>query len=338
MTGATGATGASGVNGVNGANGVNGLFAGIDRWLLCPAPAERLAAFRVLVGAFATVYLAVRFVAFRALADNDASSFDPVGILWWLRAPLSDRLWIAALIATLVAGVAFTAGARFRVSGPTFAVLLLTITTYRSSWGQLLHFENLLVLHALVVGCSRSADAWSLDARRTDKRAGAHTRYGWPLRLAACVSVATYVLAGVAKLRYGGTAWITGDSLRHHVAYSAVRLQLLGGDPSPLAGPLVEHGWLFRPAAAITVVLELAAPLALIGRRWRTGWVTGTWLLHAGIAATMFVVFPYPLSLIAFAPLFDLERGVAAAGSRFSRYRTPVAECMAVPVAGARRR
>jgi hypothetical protein len=40
----------------------------------------------------------------------------------------------------------------------------------------------------------------------------------------------------------------------------------------------------------------------------RDAWVVAAWLLHAGVAALMFVVFPYPLFLVAFAPFFRLER------------------------------
>ncbi len=305
-------------------------------WMFAPAPAARLAWFRILVGVFATVYLSVRFQAFAALVDNQRSRFEPVGVLSWLDEPLADGVWFGLLIAAIAMGVAFTVGVRFRLTGPLFALLLLTVTTYRSSWGQLLHFENLLVLHALVVGFARSADAVSVDSRRTDGTRS-DGGYGWPLKLAALVTVLTYVLAGVAKLRYGGLDWVLGDSLRNHVAYSAVRLDLLGGTPSPLAAPLVEHGWLFPPLAFTTVALELAAPAALFGRRLRTVWVAGAWLLHVGIAAAMFVVFPYPLFLVAFAPLFRLERiGDWLAGLRPSQ--TPVAGCRAAPTRAPRQR
>ena len=212
-------------------------------------------------------------------------------------------------------------------------MLLLVVTSYRSSWGQLLHFENLLVIHALIIGFSRSARALSVDGRRplaaTDQ-ADTDAVYGWPVRLAALVTVSTYVLAGTAKLRYGGLDWVLGDSLRNHVAYSAVRLELLGGTPSPLAAPLVERAWIFPPLAFTTVVLELGAPIALFGRRKRNAWVVGAWLFHAGVAAAMFVVFPYPLFLVAFAPLFELER-IAERFSAFRRNRRSAAADTAVP-------
>ena len=62
--------------------------------------------------------------------------------------------------------------------------------------------------------------------------------------------------------------------------------------------------------AAASVAIELAAPLALLGGRWRNGWVVAAWMMHVGIAALMLVVFPYPLFVVAFLPFFELERVV----------------------------
>jgi hypothetical protein len=207
-----------------------------------------------------------------------------------------------------VSGAASAAGAWFRVSGPGFAVLLLIVTTYRSSWGQLLWFEALVVLQVLIVGFAPSADGFSIDARRAVPAVREGGRYGFPIRLAAIVTVTTYVLAGIAKLRIGGIDWLAGDTLRNHVAYSAVRLDALGGSSSPLARPFMEHGALLAPMAITTVAVELAAPIALLGGWVRTAWVALAWTMHAAIAALMFVVFPYPLTLVAFAPFFPLER------------------------------
>lgn len=278
----------------------------LDHWLYEPAPPERLAVFRVLVGAFAVVYLAVRSPAFWSLADRSTARFEPVGVLAWIDHPLAGSSWHVIFVATIALGVAFTLGVAFRVCGPLFGITLLFVTTYRSSWGQLLYFENLLVLHVLIVGLSKSADAMALSRDR--RMPSSSATYGWPMRHAAIVTVATYVLAGVAKLRLGGIEWMDGDTLRNHIAFSATRLGLLGGDYSPVAKAMVEHSWLLTPAASLVVLLELSAPIALLGGRVAVAWVAATWVMHVGIAATMFVVFPYPLSLIAFAPFFRLER------------------------------
>lgn len=282
----------------------------LDAWLLSPAPADRLAVFRVLVGLFATVYLAVRSPAFWALgAPSSSATFEPVGALWFLSSPLPGGPVRAGLVVAVALGAAFVWGQRFRLVGPAFAVVLLALTTYRSSFGQILWLENLMVLHVLVVACSRAGDR--------GREPGA--AYGWPLRLAALVTVATYVLAGIAKLRIGGFDWMTGDSVRNQVAYSAARLDLLGATGSPVGRWLIRYGWLFPPAAVATVVLELGAPLALIGGRVRTAWVAAIWGMHLAIAVLMLVVFPYPLTLVAFAPLFPLER----LADRVTRRRRP---------------
>ncbi len=272
------------------------------------APPERLAMFRILTGLFAIGYLAVRLPVFLALRDRDAAGFEPVGVLTPLTGPLPDGAVLGLIAATLAAGIASTLGWRFAATGPAFAAGLLVLTTYRGSWGQLLHFENLMVLYVVVAALTPAADAWSLDARRRPAPRRDPTAYGWPLGLAGLILVLTYLIAGIAKLRYGGLDWMFGDTLRNHVAYSAGRLELLGGRPSPVASGLVEHVWIFTPMAVAAVVIECSAPVALLGGRIRTAWVAAAWTMHAGIFALMLVGFPYPLFLVAFAPLYRLER------------------------------
>jgi hypothetical protein len=268
------------------------------------APPERLAMLRVLTGVFTLGYLMIRLPVFLQLGERE-SGFDGVGIANLLAGPVSQFAVTTAIVATLASGVAYTLGWHFKVAGPLFALALVALTSYRSSWGQLLHFENLFVLHVAIVGLAPSADAWSLSRARPQRDP---TSYGWPVGLAALVTVSTYVIAGIAKLRYGGIDWGLGDTLRNHVAYSAARLELLGGEPAPLAAWGVRNGWIWPYAGVLTVVIELSAPIALLGGRRRTAWVIAAWLMHAGILAFMLIGFPYPLALIAFAPLFRVER------------------------------
>jgi hypothetical protein len=197
--------------------------------------------------------------------------------------------------------------------------LLLAVLTYRNSWSHLFHADNLLALHVLVVGLAPAADAWSLDARGRDTKPPPNVRYGWPLRLAALITVLTYVVTGVAKLRYGGADWLRGDTLLHQITFDNARKKVLGSTYSPFAGPLADHPAFLRPFAALTVVVELGAPVALLGRRWATGWTASAWTLHAGIVALMAITFPYPLSVVAFAPLFDCERPLRTVLARLRR-------------------
>ncbi len=270
------------------------------------APARRLAAFRVLTGGFALIYLVLRVPYFLDLTDLDPGRWDPPGVLGSLTSPPSAGLVTAVLLLTVASGVAYTLGWRFRWTGPVFAVSLLAVLSYRNGWGHLFHNDNLLVLHVLVVGLAPAAAAWSLDARGRSEPPE-DVRYGFPLRLAAVLTVTTYVVTGVAKLRYAGGDWLAGDTLLHQIAFDNARKKVLGDEYSPLASTVVGHAWLFGPMGLLTLVVELGAPVALLGRRWAAWWSASAWLFHVGIVALMWISFAYPLSFVAFAPFFRLE-------------------------------
>ncbi|MGH2687123.1 MAG: HTTM domain-containing protein [Actinomycetota bacterium] len=269
---------------------------------------QRLSVLRVLVGGFALVHLLVRAPHLRQVARFDAFRFDPVGPLGFLDRPLSPVVVDAVLIAAVVLGVAFVAGWKMRVAGPAFAVVLLVLSTYRNSWGQVFHTENLFVLHVLVIGLATPF----IRADRDDD-------HGWPVDVCALITVLTYAVAGWAKIRHGGWAWIDGDALRHQVAYDNVRKAALGDTWSSLGAALVRQGWVFGPLAIASLAVEMLAPLALLRRRSRAAWAVAAWAFHVGIVALMAVVFAYPLSGIAFAPLFRLERLVDALPRRYRR-------------------
>lgn len=282
----------------------------IDGWWMAPAPAERLAMLRLLVGAFAVGYVALRVEHLANLTDFRSSQFEPVGVVALLDGPLPDGLVRILPAATILAGLGFVAGWRFSLSGPVFAALLLWTLSYRNSWGQIFHTENLLVLHTMVLAVSPAADALSLDARAGRATPRDAARYGWPIRLMCCVTVVTYFIGGVAKLKDAGIDWVTDDALRRHVAYDNLRKIELGDAHSPLGAALVEHGWLFRPLASLTMAIELGAPLALLSRASARLWTLGAWSFHAGVFALMAILFPYPLLGVAYAPFFEVERAL----------------------------
>jgi hypothetical protein len=271
----------------------------VDRWLLAPAPPARLATLRVLVGGYCLGFLVVRFPGFLSAARLPERQFEPVGVLAWMPASVAPAVFVVVAVVTLAAGVAFVAGRWWRVSGPAFALLFLAATTYRFSWGHVLHTENLASLHLLVIGFTAAAAC---------RGHAPHARFGWPVRVLALLTVTTYVVAGVAKVRNGGWDWLVGDVLRNQVAFDNLRKELLGDLHSPLGGWLVGYAWVFVPLALLTVAVELAAPVALAGGRMRTVWVALAWGFHVGITALMAIVFPYHLLGIAYAPFFRCER------------------------------
>jgi hypothetical protein len=124
----------------------------------------------------------------------------------------------------------------------------------------------------------------------------------------SAITVVSYAVAAVAKLRNSGWDWVTGDTLRNHVARDNLEKALFGDPYSPLARVVLAHAWLFPPMAWATMVVELGAPLALVLRRWRVIWVAVAWVFHVGVLVLMAVFFPYQLSGVAYASLFPVER------------------------------
>lgn len=288
-------------------------------WLCPVVPARRLAAVRIAVGVFACLWLAGISIDLLARAGFDPARFRPVGLAVWT-GRVAPEVVGAGLVATIALGVAWVLGLRYRVLAPGFALGLAWLLSYRNSWGHLSHGEHLLVLHVAILSLAPAADALRFRDRRAEP-AGDDARYGWPLRLLVLVTISTYAIAGLAKLRGGGWAWLSGDTVRLHVANEALRVGLVGGTVSPLATWLVPHGWIFAIAAWGTVALEVGAPLALVGGRVRTAWICGTWAMHVGIAMVMGIVFTYPVSGVAFVGFVAAERGWEA-GERWWRRRS----------------
>jgi hypothetical protein len=285
----------------------------IVRWWFRPAPAERLAALRIVVGGFAFLYMTTRLGLFLGYGHFPARDFVPLGVTRLLDRPLAAGAHTAIVVITIVLALMFVLGVCYRVTAPLFAFALLWVLTYRNSWSIPFHTENLLALHVIVLALAPAADAWSLDASRRQRDLGAPApseAYGWPLRLMAALTCLTYVLAGIAKLRLGGMAWAEGEFLRDQVAVDNLRKVLLGSDPSPLAAPILEHPWLFEVMAIATLVVELGAPLALVGERVALVWSLMAWGLHVGVLALMAIVFPYPLLGLAYAPFFPVDRAI----------------------------
>jgi hypothetical protein len=297
----------------------------IGRWLLTPMPATRLAALRILVGGYVVAFLVARAASFWQSAELPARQFEPVGPLVVLREPLPVGAAHTLFVVTILLGVAFVLGWRHWLIGPLFALAFLVVATYRLSFGHVIHTEHLPALHLLVLGVTPAADAWSLDARRRDRPPPVEPdeRYGWPAQIMVLIVVVTYVLAGWAKVRHGGIDWLVGDVLRHQVAYDNLRKELLGSPHSPVGGWLVPHAWVFPPLALATVVIELAAPVVMLRGRYagvvRAAWAASAWAFHVGILVLMAISFPYPLTFIAYAPLFAPERWLTWAAGRVRR-------------------
>jgi len=282
----------------------------IAAWWFADAPAERLAALRVAIGAWACVYVVLRVPELAALTTMSARQFDPVGAARLSDAPLPGPVVVAIAVATALLLAAFATGVAWRVVAPLAAAALVWTTSYRNSWGMTFHTENLMVLHVVALACTPAADAWAIGAlaRRARVAVAPHAGYGWGGRLLATLTAATYLLAGIAKLRLAGAAWLDGELLRDQIAVDNLRKAMLGDAVAPLARILVANPTSLAVLAAGTLVIELGAPVALLGGRVARVWVAAAWAFHLGVVLAMNVWFPYPLLGPAFLPLLAPDK------------------------------
>ncbi|MBK9170504.1 MAG: hypothetical protein IPM24_24005 [Bryobacterales bacterium] len=288
---------------------MNALKSWMDSLWFPAMPSKRIAAIRIAAGLFALWYVAQRYSMFLGVAATEPFYFKPVGAVWWMREPVGTGLFEILMVATLVLNLAFIAGWKHRLTGPAFALLLLVLLSYRNSWTMIYHSDNAMVLQILILGFTRAADAWSVDAWLRSLPAAAHWRYGWPVQLICAVTAASYFLAGWAKLAGDlGWNWVLGDSLRSQVAADAIRKILLGESAPQLAFFLYEHLWIFTAIGIVSMIVELGAPLALLNRRLGMFWALNAWAMHWGILFIMDITFRYQLAGLIFLAFFPAER------------------------------
>ncbi len=307
------------------------MLRALGRLWFTPAPATRLAVLRLLVGAYSLWYLRRRVRMLRRIGETDPGLFRPVGVARVLDRPLRPEVNKALILATLGGNAAFLLGWRHRVTGPAFAGLLLWTLTYRNSWSMIFHSDNVLVLHTGILALTPSADALSLDALSRTGRppAAPEWRYGWPVNLMRAATAATYLVAGVAKVKGPlGWKWASGEALRSQVAIDGLRKELLGSGAAPLGSRLYKRVGLYRLLAVGSLAAELVAPLVLPSRRLARLWAVAAFAMHWGIYAVMGIKFRYQMSGVMYAPYFDVERllpGVAvttAVSGGLDRFRT----------------
>ena len=270
------------------------------RWFE-PVPTRRVVLVRAVTFGYAVGWLLVRGFYVADVARLPERRFEPIGVLRVVSAPPPDRVVALVWVVTLLACGTATLNRFVRATAPVGAAGMLFLATYTSSFGQVFHTEHLLVLHLGVLAVAAVVEP-------ADPRGA--TTSGWPLNLMMSIVVVVYVVAGVAKLRYSGVEWVSGDVLRNWVAVDNLRKLLFDDLYSPIGGWLSAVGWMWAPIAFVTLVVEIGAPVALVPGRARSRWLAAAWGFHVGVFVVMAISFPYQLLGVAYAAFLPLERVV----------------------------
>ncbi|MCB9786933.1 MAG: hypothetical protein H6744_09610 [Deltaproteobacteria bacterium] len=142
---------------------------------------------------------------------------------------------------------------------------------------------------AALLGWIWGAAVVRADGRRLDP--------ALPALFALACFAATYTVSGISKLLASGWDWTHADHIRLVILTTAWQPMSSGGWNAALQSALVDSPvWAHRVAVG-ALVLELSAPLALLGRRPRTVVLAAILSMHLGIALLMEHIF-FPAMLL----------------------------------------
>lgn len=273
----------------------------VTRWLYAPAPLARIAVLRVIVYLFVPIDVLLTTTFVRGHAQVPGELYLPLRIGRLLPLPTPgawvEILQVLLVLAALAAAVGAAGDRLPRLSGWLVAVLYLEWMVVAMSYGKVDHdrFAFLVALFVLpTVGRA------TLHARGRSEAAG------WALTMIALAVVATYTLAAVAKIRFGGWDWAEGATLTRAVLRRN----------TALSEPLLDVPIVLHTAQYGLLLLELAvAPLLLV--RWRdvrrtwglAGMFLGFHLLTFSMVTIIFL--PHCIALLSFLPLERLSRSPA---------------------------
>jgi len=270
----------------------------VSRWLLAPAPLARVAVLRVIAYVFVPLDVLLTTTWVRAHAQVPGELYVPLRLGRLLPLPTPGP-WVEVLQVVLVVAALVAAGAAVRdrlgrLTGWLVALLYLEWMVVAMSYGKVDHdrFAFLVLLFVLP-----SVGRAPLRSRERTEAAG------WALTMVALAVVATYALAAVAKIRFGGWDWVDGATLTRAVLRRS----------TPLSEWLLDVPVLLTAAQYGILVMELlVAPLLLV--RWRDPRIT--WTLAVGFLGFHLMTFsmitiiflPHCVALLALLPLERLVR------------------------------
>ncbi len=266
-------------------------------WWFGDADPYRLAAFRVLFGAYLFCYF-VELLPHVDLTFSTRGVYVPYLIPDLAMPPLLATLVYLAFLGSIAA---FTVGYRTRLATP------LVFTGYLYFYFLNLAVKNTsydrLNLIFLLVLCLAPADgAWSVSRPRPERGAAAR---GWAVRLIGLQVALLYFGAGLWKLT--APPWHDPEMLRMTLAGT-------WGTPLGIAAAGAIPLWLFGVLNWSVIGLELAMPLLLVVRRTRTAAFAAGFAFH--LANWIFLGLPEFMNVVTTYVVFADPRAVRAWGDR----------------------
>jgi hypothetical protein len=285
----------------------------VKKWLFEPVPKGRIAAFRTLVYVFVALDLLFFSAWIRSHGDLPGNLYQPLVIGRILPLPTPTHLIVNSIFWALIPlSLLAATGRAHRLLGWTVFVLYFEWMIIAMSYGKIDHDRfALLVALAVLPTAGRARHG---DQERTE--AG-----GFALRATQIGVICTYFLASIAKLRYGGLAWLTGATLtRSFIRRGTMLAHWLLGIPG------------FTTVSQFGIVgFELLSPLVFVVRpKLRYLMVAGFFAFHILTFCLITISFiPHQIAMASFLPLEKVTPIVWA--RRLLPRRAPLAQDQVAP-------
>ncbi|MER7008365.1 MFS transporter permease [Dactylosporangium sp. NPDC000555] len=259
----------------------------MTRWLFAPVPKARIAAFRTLVYLFVPLDLVLFSAWIRGHGNLPGSLYRPLVVGRLLHLPTPTHLIVDAIYYTLIPlSLLAATGRAHRLLGWAVFALYFEWMIIAMSYGKVDHDRYALLVALAVLptaGRARHGDGIPTEAG------------GFALRATQIAVICTYFLAAIAKLRYGGLAWLTGATLTR----SFIRRGTL-----PARWLLRIPG--FTTVSQVCIVgFELLSPIVFFVKpRTRYLIVAGFYLFHLLTFCLITISFiPHQIAMAGFLPL-----------------------------------
>lgn len=253
-----------------------------------PSAPSNLVVARILVFG----YLAYRGYSYTSWYKFGQHSWAPISFFAALHIPLLPESVVTVMVPVLrLTAVCAALGVAYRWTAWFSTVCFWYLAGTAQCFGKVDHADNALALSCAILSLAYATDVWSapqfLRRKQVATTAAPSAEYRWPLQLMLLVVAMMYFAAGWNKHARAGWNWALSDNmLRQMLAHEFSR------DPPTNLGVFLSGYPLVCKAMGLwALVVELAAPLALLHRRLGYFMVLNLMALQLGIYLTLGVYF-----------------------------------------------
>lgn len=272
-----------------------------NRYFFRPTEAATLGAFRIVFYLTALMHSVYHFRL--GYFDYPAYLFEPAGIFLAFPLPQPDRASVTTLYYLLWALLVLCAAGAGRLPRVGATALAFYVYGVRYNYGFHYKAETGICLCLLVMALARCDDALSL--RRPPPAAELELNRGegfylWPLQFVRTYWAFLIFTAGLFKLLRTGWDWAEGDAIHQVLVRQTYYFYPHPHPPTALASYLLRHKELTAVGSWLSLLVELAAPLILLGSRFRLFILANLVVMLTLVRYTMshsFVVAHMPLYL-----------------------------------------